>query len=288
MRRSACARAIPWATVALVVVALSGGCRAAASRATDPTVPAEASAPKVATGSPVDSGAGPDRTEPALFGSAGGVKLIETTTGGAASIDRTPLIVALHPQGGDPAEFLSFFRAFAGRARLVLPYADPGNGAFSWYIGDSTDPGAPGPRKASARIAAFLTRFVESHPVAGNPIVIGYSQGAIVAMSLVASEAPRIGHILSIAGRLPPALFAGLAHSAPGPIVDEFHGELDVAVPYAAARASVHALNVAGYAARLHTYAGVGHEIAVDEAADVLGALSDAVRSESASGLRDE
>jgi phospholipase/carboxylesterase len=61
------------------------------------------------------------------------VRYLERMTGGARPDERVPMIVALHPMGGDPADFLQLLRQYRRRARLILPYGHPSGGMFLWY-----------------------------------------------------------------------------------------------------------------------------------------------------------
>jgi phospholipase/carboxylesterase len=188
-----------------------------------------------------------------------------------------PLVIALHPQGGSPGDFLSFFGGLASKARIVAPSADEKNGLWSWYRGNSTDAGAPGPRRAAKRLKPFLAQLLAARRVAGRPIVVGYSQGAIVALTMAITESRSLGTVVAISGRLPPAMFTEARRAAPGPAVEAFHGTLDRAVPYAACKKSIAVLKTAGFAVNLTSYDESGHEITRDEAKQVWAALDRAI-----------
>lgn len=211
-------------------------------------------------------------------GRVASVSFIEAVPSGATTSDRLPLILGLHGQGQSPEQFLVLLRGLRSSARLVLPSADPSNGVHSWYQGESTDPGSSGPDKAARRLFSFVRPLLEARPTVGRPILVGYSQGAIVAMTLAALHGNTFDTILPIAGRLPPALFARVVPSGtPAPMLEAFHGETDRTVPYSACRASLEAFQAKNYATRLHTYEEVGHEIATEELSDIGDALTRAV-----------
>lgn len=126
------------------------------------------------------------------------MRFLEAVTSGAQAVSRLPLVVALHPQGGDPADFLPLFAGLTAKARIVLPFADEKNGVGSWYKGNST---APGPRHAAKRLKPFLAQVMATRPTAGKPIVVGYSQGAIVALTMAVTESATLGIVVSIPGR---------------------------------------------------------------------------------------
>jgi phospholipase/carboxylesterase len=66
-------------------------------------------------------------------GEIAGVRYLEHMTGGARPDERVPMIVALHPMGGDPAYFLQLLGRYRRRARLILPYGHPYGGTYIWY-----------------------------------------------------------------------------------------------------------------------------------------------------------
>ncbi len=222
--------------------------------------------------------AGPKVSEGVLAG----VKFIETVTAGEQAPSRLPLIIALHPQGDPPVDFLSFFGGLKAKVRIILPAADEGNGLWSWYRGNSTDAGAPGPRRAAKRLRPFLAQVLANRPIAGKPIVVGYSQGAIMALTLAITEPRRLGTVVAISGRLPPAMFPEARGAAPGPAVEAFHGKLDRVVPYAACRKSIATLKSAGFATNLTIYEDSGHEIAKEEARQALAAIDRAAEAAAA------
>jgi phospholipase/carboxylesterase len=215
-------------------------------------------------------------------GELAGVKFLETVTPGEQASSRLPLLIALHPQGGSPADFLSLFDGLKTKVRIILPAADEKNGLWSWYRGSSTDAGAPGPRRAAKRLKPFIARLLASRPVAGKPIVVGYSQGAIMGLTLAITEPTKIGTVVSMSGRLPPAMFPEARGAAPGPAVEAFHGKLDRTVPYAACRKSIAILKSAGFSANLTGYEDSGHEITEEEARQVLAAVDQAAAAAAA------
>ena len=50
-----------------------------------------------------------------------GVHFIEMLTAGAKTQERLPLVVALHPQRGDAADFIALFQGLRTKARIIAP-----------------------------------------------------------------------------------------------------------------------------------------------------------------------
>jgi phospholipase/carboxylesterase len=202
-----------------------------------------------------------------------GVHFIEMLTAGAKTQERLPLVVALNPQRGDAADFIALFQGLRTKARIIAPYADAQNGHFGWYRGESSAAGAPGPRRAAQTLVPFLGQMHDAWLSVGKPIVVGYSQGAIVAMTLAITAPKSLSAVVSISGRLPPALFRDARKIASGPTIEVFHGERDRAVPFAACKESVAVLKAAGFSTTAHFYPDVGHKMSRSEAQEILVTL---------------
>lgn len=221
----------------------------------------------------------------AVRGEIAGVRYLEYMTGGARPDDRVPMIVALHPMGGDPEDFLPLLLRYHRRARLILPYGHPSGGMYIWYDSVAEDVAAPLVTREADRLAAVLAALVSTRPTVGNPLVTGFSQGGIMTFALAVTHPESLAAAFPIGGMLPPSLYPSKAIvSMPRPMklppVSAFHGAADLAVPTRSARASVAELRRAGYTAELREYAGVGHDVSdaeQDELLDRIGRIADAL-----------
>lgn len=216
-------------------------------------------------------------------GEIAGVRYLECMTGGALPDERVPMIVALHPMGGDPEDFLPQLRHYRRRARLILPYGHPSGGMYIWYDSVRDDVAAPLVTREADRIAAMLLALVSVRPTVGKPLVTGFSQGGIMTFALAVTHPEALAAAFPIGGLLPPSLYPSRAIvSMPRPSklppVSAFHGAADLAVPTRGARASIAELRWAGYTAELREYAGVGHDISdaeQDELLERIGRVAD-------------
>ncbi len=265
----------PWADPLLVrlllaigVVLLAGpGC----SRERAPTPPPSETPLAGPIAPPSPSGAPGGTT----WGEIAGVRYLEHMTGGARADARVPMIVALHPMGGDPVDFLPLLRGYARRARLILPYGHPSGGMYLWYDSVRDDVAAPVVTQEADRIAAALAALVAARPTVGKPLVTGFSQGGIMTFALAVTHPEALAAAFPISGLLPPSLYPSAAlSSSPRPAtlppVAAFHGASDLAVPTRGARASIAELRRAGYAAELREYAGVEHDTSDEELGEIL------------------
>ena len=200
---------------------------------------------------------------------------LEHMIGGARPDERVPMIVALHPMGGDPADLLQLFRRYHRRARLILPYGHPRGGMYLWYDSVRDDVPAALVTLEADRIAAAVAALVAARPTVGKPIVTGFSQGGMMTFALAVTHPEALAAAFPISGLLPPSLYPSAALSsgprpATFPIVEAFHGGADLAVPTRGARASIAELRRAGYIAALHEYAGVAHETSDEEESEIM------------------
>ncbi len=213
-----------------------------------------------------DSAVAPDTR-----GEIAGMRYLEHMTGGARPDERVPMIVALHPMGGDPANLLPLLRNYRRRARIILPYGHPSGGMYIWYDSVRADVAAPIVAPEADRLAATLAALVTARPTVGKPLVTGFSQGGIMTFALAVTHPDVLAAAFPISGMLPPSLYPSAAHSPELlPPVTAFHGATDLAVPTEGARASIAELRRAGYTAELREYAGIAHDISEEEMVEIL------------------
>jgi phospholipase/carboxylesterase len=207
-------------------------------------------------------------------GEIAGVRYLEHMTGGARPDDRVPMIIALHPMGGDPADFLQMLRPYRRRARLILPYGHPSGGMYLWYNAVGDDVAAPQVTQETDRLAAAIAALVAARPTVGKPLVTGFSQGGIMTFALAVTHPEALAAAFPISGLLPLSLYPSAAlgagpHPTTLPPITAFHGAADLAVPTRGARDSIAELRRAGYTAELREYAGVEHDTSDEELREI-------------------
>lgn len=186
-----------------------------------------------------------------------------------------PLIVGLHGLGDVPERFLELLRGLPLRARLAAARAlTPYEQGYAWLPlshSRNIEERAQPVQQAAARLLPALTALAAAHPTCGRPIVIGFSQGAMVAYGLAVSPRPGLGAVFPIAGYLPPSLIAPRA-PASAPRIVALHGTADTIVSFREDEGSVRSLEAAGYPIALHRYPGVEHTVSPQMRTE-LGAL---------------
>lgn len=166
-------------------------------------------------------------------------------------------VIFLHGVGSSGAAMRPLAEALALPQPAVFPDGphpfDMGTGRQWFSVKGVTEANRPG------RIAEALPAFVDRIEGLGDPresVLIGFSQGAIMALHAVAAGLPVAG-VIALSGRL--AGPVGARHDWP-PIA-LLHGADDPVMPLAIARATEAWLQGAGAAPRLTVFDGLGHAI---------------------------
>jgi phospholipase/carboxylesterase len=200
-----------------------------------------------------------------------------------------PLLVLLHGIGADEVDLLPLVPHLDPRFLVIsarAPHPEPPG--YRWYAIDwRTTP----PRADPAEIVAsreLLARFVEEAPARhgadpSSVFLLGFSQGAIMALALLLARPGLVRGVVGHSGRL--ARVAGsdaTAEALSGAEVLLLHGEQDPVVPAAEGRKAYEVLaSLIGPRATFVGFPGLGHGISPDslgEAARWLTARVDAAR----------
>ncbi|OYZ93311.1 MAG: phospholipase [Rhizobiales bacterium 17-65-6] len=186
----------------------------------------------------------------------------------------TKLLIMLHGVGSNGADLAPIGQHLAQNigaqnigAQSVSPDAphhfDQAGAGRQWFsISGVTEANRPA-RVAAARAAfdAALTKIVTAHGFQNqlkNVALIGFSQGAIMALDAVASGRWPVGAVVAFSLRLAsPAPLTPTRHT---PVL-LIHGTSDPVMPTATATAAEAALTAAGVKTTLHLLPGVGHTI---------------------------
>lgn len=170
---------------------------------------------------------------------------------------RVKRIVLLHGVGGSGASM----QPLADQLDLAIDMHLPdGPQAFEmgpgrqWFsVRGVTE--ANRPARVTEALPAF-TGIIEQFGDPGEILLVGFSQGAIMALHAVAAGMPAAG-VLALSGRL-----AGPVAARSGwPPINLLHGAADPVMPPDVARATDKWLRAAGAEARLQLFDGLGHGI---------------------------
>jgi phospholipase/carboxylesterase len=193
----------------------------------------------------------------------------------ASASPGSPLVVALHGEGGSPERWVSGFARFPGEATIALPRGfEPHESGFRWFPwnADLADP------KLAADVAAAEERlWAGIADLAGRRrvLVTGFSGGGVLSFAMVVKRTGVVAGAFPVSAACPPSLLPK-APAAVAPVI-AYHGDADAVIPVARARETIRALSALGGDARLREYARAGHgpsDAAHDDhAADMLAAI---------------
>jgi len=175
-----------------------------------------------------------------------------------------PLIVALHGRGDQPERFSQVFEELEVPARVLLVRAPldegRGRGWFSFRLGFDAamdDLGALLPR-----LHQTIGDYQRTHPTRGQPILMGFSQGAMIVYAYAARYPTQVGVAIPISGGLPDRFEP--ADGAALPPFRAIHGSADEVIEPAWNRRSVRALSALGADASYTEVAGAPHWMTQD------------------------
>ncbi len=190
------------------------------------------------------------------------ITFLEYVFGDVDPSEPLPLLVVLHGFGDQPQEPSGPYRGLPGAFRVVLPRGPVAvGGGFAWMsvrvgehrlgeLSEQLD-------VQTERIARFLVALREARAVRGPTILVGFSQGAILTLSVATRHPDLVGLALPLAGWLPPLLRVDAAEGAPR--VLWMHGTADERIPFELAREGSDDLRARGFDVTLMPYEGAGH-----------------------------
>lgn len=195
---------------------------------------------------------------------------------------KAPALVLLHGVGSNERDLAALARTFDPRFdvhSLRAPISQ-GPGAFAWFQVAFTAEGprhdAAGAEAARSTIVAVLKALREDPAVDPERIyLLGFSQGAILGLSVAYTEPALVAGVIAISGRTLQEVVASVKGRTftHGPRILLMHGTEDSRLPYAHALASEQVLKSTGLVYAFKTYAA-GHTIIEPMRADIAAWLS--------------
>jgi len=197
------------------------------------------------------------------------------------------IVVFLHGYGADGADLLGladplaphlpdtlFLAPDAPQPCVANPF---GRQWFPipWIDGSSEAEAAEGLARAAADLDAFLdARLAETGLGPDRLALVGFSQGAMMALQVAPRRPAAVAGVVAISGRLlAPDRLA--AEAVVRPPVLLIHGDRDEVVPFADLGLAGQALAGAGFEVHAHVMRGTGHGIAPDGLGAALAFLRD-------------
>lgn len=179
------------------------------------------------------------------------------------------LLVFLHGAGSSPEAFapvaIAWQLKFPGATAVILQGFEPsrsGDG-LDWFDarGVASDR-VHRAQEAAERVAGRLHELQRASGVLpARTVLVGFSQGATVALELARLHPDRVAIVVAYAGRLASPIRAG---ERIGATVHLVHGELDSLVPVVHAQQALRGLRAVGADVTLDTTEGGTHSIGQD------------------------
>lgn len=197
--------------------------------------------------------------------------LLSTTVAAKTPSVKAPVLVLLHGLGANERDLLSVAAGVDPRFEVISLRAPRAMGpdAFSWF--DVTfKPEGPvhdGPQAEVARrsLVAFLEELKRRPDIDPERVfLLGFSQGAILGISVALTEPKLVRGVVAVSGRTLPEL---AERKATGDVL-LLHGTRDTRLPYALAENSREVLTRAGVKVELRAY-DVGHTLDATMLADL-------------------
>ena len=195
---------------------------------------------------------------------------------GAAQGQARAAVVFLHGYGADGADLLGLADALAPHLPGVAFFApdapEPCSGnpfgrqwfPIPWLDGSSEAQQGEGMRAAVADLNAFLDKILAEEGLGPEALaLVGFSQGAMMALHTAPRRAEAVAGVVAISGRLmvPERLETELLVRPPVLLI---HGDQDPVVPFDDMAKAGNALVAAGFETYGHVMQGTGHGIAPD------------------------
>lgn len=201
-------------------------------------------------------------------GYAEGLYYIEAVIGRDARFDdRMPMAVLIHGRGDRARIPGGPFWGLGAPIRVIVPQApDPLGQGFEWLpvrVGQNlVDRLTTSLLERAGQLAAMLKELTEALPTVGRPMIVGFSQGGLLTLTLALHHSDVVQAAFPLAAWLPPALVppysrADIVH----PRVRGLHGADDRIIAVGPTAELFGRLRARGFDADLETFEDAGHEM---------------------------
>jgi phospholipase/carboxylesterase len=197
-----------------------------------------------------------------------GLPYVEIITGGAGPDTELPLLIALHGRGDTAEGFATLFHDLATPARVaVLRAPHPWGDGQAWFLGarahvENRAAIAAELLALADRVAATIEVIRARRPTRGRPVVLGFSQGAMLAWAVAVQQPRAVSAAFPVAGFLFPEMLANRRiEPATMPAIIAFHGDADPLVSVQEDREGALLLEKRGVRVQVRVYPNLGHAL---------------------------
>jgi predicted esterase len=195
-------------------------------------------------------------------------------------------IVALHGRGADAEDIIALAREVAPPEAAILAPNAAGN---TWYPYRFIEPIArnePYLSSALQKIASIVSELTQRGIAPERIALLGFSQGACLALEFAARNARRYAGVIGFSGGLigPPGTDFAYPGSLGGTPVFLGCSDVDAHIPVTRVEETAVALDRLGGAVDTRIYPGMGHTVNRDELAAATTLLADAISTAGSTG----
>ncbi|HJL15524.1 MAG TPA: dienelactone hydrolase family protein [Sandaracinaceae bacterium LLY-WYZ-13_1] len=197
---------------------------------------------------------------------AAGLEYLRVEPPDVAPDAELPMVVYLHGRGDRPPVLQGPLFDVDTPVRVILPRGPERFGdGYAWAPVSAHDGESEALVHAlsdrSRMLAEAMHEWRRRHPTRGRPIVVGFSQGGMLAMTLSVHHPAAIARAFPVAGWLPPSLEpARFDPYAPHAPVVALHGADDAVLSATRTQRTLDRLSRLGYPVRFEAFDGAGHE----------------------------
>jgi len=198
---------------------------------------------------------------------------------GGASLDSAKGgLIAIHGRGAGAEDIMALAREVAPPAVTILAPQAAGNTWYPYRFLEPTERNEPYLSSALRIVADLIAQLGEQGIPAERVALLGFSQGACLALEAAARNAQRYAGVIGFSGGLigPPGTSFDIPGSLGGTPVFIGSSDVDPHIPKERVDESAAALQRLGAAVDVRLYPGMGHSVNRDELEAARSILDDA------------
>lgn len=186
---------------------------------------------------------------------------------GSALDEASSAIIAIHGRGADAADIINLAGEVAPSGAVILAPNAVGQTWYPYRFIEPIERNEPYLTSALNLIDRLFARLAEAGLHPGRVALLGFSQGACLALEYAARHAQRYGAVIGYSGGLIGPVGATFAYPGSMDHTPVFIGcsDVDAHIPVNRVEETAEVMNDLGAAVDLRIYPGMGHTVNQDE-----------------------